>query len=70
MNPGKPSLEEGIKTTKYYITVLTLRQLPFLSVGARFHQNQKELLGVYSTAPGAINKVFQYVRMIVKGMCL
>jgi hypothetical protein len=41
MNPGKPSLEEGIKTTKYYITALTLGQLPFLSVGARFHQNQK-----------------------------
>jgi hypothetical protein len=70
MNPGKPSLEEGIKTTKYYITVLTLEQLPFLSAGARFHQNQKELLGVCSTRPKAINKVFQYVRTILKGMYL
>jgi hypothetical protein len=59
MNPGKPSLTEGIQNTKCVITVLTLGQLPFLAAGALFHQRYKRFLDVCSPTPGAIKKVFQ-----------
>ena len=59
MNPGKPSLAEGIQNRKCVITALTLGQLPFLAAGALFHQRHKKLLGICSGLIGAIKKVFQ-----------
>jgi hypothetical protein len=70
MNPGKPSLEEGIEKHKMLDHGLNSGAAFFLSSGAMFHQSHKKLLGVCSGPPGAINKVFQSVRTILKGMCL
>jgi hypothetical protein len=60
MNPGKPSLEEGIEKHTILDHGLNYGAAPFsVPVGAMFHQDHKEFFGVCSGAPGAINKVFQ-----------